>query len=72
MRILLIAVLLLGVSCGPYKVDVEGEVVHKIQIDTEELKKYFEAVCLREGRPDLGACIDQKMNDFFDLVFGGN
>jgi hypothetical protein len=71
MRILLIALLFLGVSCGPHQVNVNGEVIHKIQIDTEGLKKYFETVCQREGRLDFEICVDEKMGDFFDLVFGG-
>lgn len=68
----LLPLILLLASCGPMQVDVSGTVTHKFEIDIENLRKYFIALCEEENAEDVEACADEKTGKFFEYVLGSN
>lgn len=55
-------------SCGPYQVNVDGEVTHKFEIDMENLEKYFRALCEYEQAQDTEACMNLKLAQFLEFM----
>lgn len=55
-------------SCGPYQVDVDGDITHKFEIDMGNLEKYFKALCEHEQAEDVDACMNLKLAQFLEFM----
>ena len=55
-------------SCGPYQVNVNGEVTHKFEIDMTNLERYFRALCENEQAEDVEACMNLKLAQFLEFM----
>lgn len=55
-------------SCGPYQVNVDGDVTHKFEIDMSNLEKYFRVLCEHEQAEDVDACMNLKLAQFLEFM----
>ena len=64
--IAIVVLILLGLmtSCGPYQVNV----THTLEIDLSKVEEYFQASCEQEQPDDVDGCTANKVAQFLNMV----
>jgi hypothetical protein len=62
----IVVLILLGLmtSCGPYQVNV----THTLEIDLSKVEEYFQASCEQEQPDDVDGCTANKVAQFLNMV----
>jgi hypothetical protein len=66
--IAIVVLILLGLmtSCGPYEVNVKH--THILEIDLSKVEEYFQASCEQEQPDDVDGCTANKVAQFLNMV----
>lgn len=55
-------------SCGPQEVEVSGTVNHTLQLNIQEIEKYFEVICSEEQPDDVEHCTKKKTAELIETL----